>query len=161
MTEWWFCRVHVNAEYFLYLYLSISDKNSHFIFVCITQTLHYEQDATQGQFFKWSTTGLTSVFLFQTGCHTKVKEPGLLYYLPIAESEEGEIVGFMPFPRLLVLCEMETVSFRIWTLVTAPISMTITIMLSVTPFLYLIKTHQKQHIITRFLLEQYLSNALT
>ena len=36
----------------------------------------------------------------------------LPYYLPIAG---GRIIGFIPFPRVLVLCEMQSVSSRIWT----------------------------------------------
>ena len=28
---------------------------------------------------------------------------------------EGRIIGFIPFPRVLVLCEMQSVSSRIWT----------------------------------------------
>ena len=38
--------------------------------------------------------------------------PSLSYYLPIAG---GRIIGFIPFPRVLVLCEMQSVSSRIWT----------------------------------------------
>ena len=34
-----------------------------------------------------------------SGSHSKVKEPSLFYYLPIAE---GKIDGLMPFPRALV-----------------------------------------------------------
>ena len=64
--------------------------------------------------FKQSLTGLNSEFSLSTGCSTKVKEPSLSYYLPIA----GErIVGFIPYSRLLVLCKMRTASSRIWTLV--------------------------------------------
>ena len=40
------------------------------------------------------------------------KESSLPYYLPIAG---GRIIGFIPFPRVLVLCEMLSVSSRIWT----------------------------------------------
>ena len=36
----------------------------------------------------------------------------LSYYLPIAG---GGIIGFIPFPRVLVLCEMQSVSSMIWT----------------------------------------------
>ena len=43
-------------------------------------------------------------------CLTKVEEPSLSYYLPIAG---GRIIGFIPFPRVLVLCEMQSVSSRI------------------------------------------------
>ena len=41
------------------------------------------------------------------------------YYLPIAG---GRIIGFIPFPMLLVLCEMQSVWSRIWTRVTMSIS---------------------------------------
>ena len=47
------------------------------------------------------------------------EEPSLLYYLPIAG---GRIIGFIPFPKVLVLCEMQSVSSKIWTRVTVPIS---------------------------------------
>ena len=40
------------------------------------------------------------------------EEPSLSYYLPTAG---GRIIGFIPFPRILVLCEMQSVSSRIWT----------------------------------------------
>ncbi len=38
----------------------------------------------------------------------------LLNYLPIAG---GRIIGFIPFPKVLVLCEMQSVRSRIWTCV--------------------------------------------
>ena len=44
---------------------------------------------------------------FWTGCHIKVKEPILPYYLLIAV---WDIVGWILFSRLLALCEMQTVS---------------------------------------------------
>ena len=63
--------------------------------------------------FKRSLTGLNSEFSFSsTSCLTKAEEPSLSYYLPIAG---GRIIGFIPFPRVLVLCEMQSVSSRIWT----------------------------------------------
>ena len=62
---------------------------------------------TQGQFFKRSLTGLNSEFSFcQTSCLTKAEEPSLSYYLPIAG---GRIIGFIPFQRALVLCEMQSI----------------------------------------------------
>ena len=77
-------------------------------------------DMTQGQCFKRSLTGLNSEFSFSwTSCLTKAEEPSLSYYLPIAG---GRIIGFIPFPRVLVLCEMQSVSSRIWTRVTVSIS---------------------------------------
>ena len=70
--------------------------------------------------FKRSLTGLKSEFSFSlTSCLTKAKEPSLPYYLPIAG---GRIIGFIPFPRVLVLCEMQSVSSRIWTRVAVFIS---------------------------------------
>ena len=75
---------------------------------------------TQGQIFKWSLTGLNSEFSFsETSCLTKAKESSLSYYLPIAG---GRIIGFIPFPRVLVLCEMQSASSRIWTRVAVSIS---------------------------------------
>ena len=90
-----------------------------YIYVCISTLLH-EQDATQSQFFMRSLTGLNSEFSFSlTVCLTKVKEPSLPYYLRIAG---GRIIGFIPFPKVLALCEMQTVSSRIWTQVAVSIS---------------------------------------
>ena len=70
--------------------------------------------------FKRSLMGLNSEFSFsQTSCLTKAEWPSLPYYLPIAG---GRIIGFIPFPRVLVLCEMQSVSSRIWTRVAMSIS---------------------------------------
>ena len=60
---------------------------------------------------KRSLTGLNSEFSFsQTSSLTKAEEHSLPYYLPITG---GRIIGFIPFPRVLVLCEMQSVSPRI------------------------------------------------
>ena len=40
-------------------------------------------------------------------------------YQPLAG---GRIIGFVPFPRVLVLCEMQSVLSRIWTRVAVSIS---------------------------------------
>ena len=70
--------------------------------------------------FKQSLTVLNSEFSFSwTSCLTKAEETSLPYYLPIAGRR---IIGFIPFPRVLVLCEMQSVSSRIWTCVTVSIS---------------------------------------
>ena len=59
------------------------------------------QDMTQGQFFKRSLSGLNSEFSFsKTSCLSKIEEPSLPHYLPIAG---GRIIGFIPVPRVLVL----------------------------------------------------------
>ena len=78
------------------------------------------QDMTQSQFFKQSLTGFNSEFSFsKTSCLTKAEKSSLPYYLPIAG---GRIIGFIPFPRVLVLCEMQSVSSRIWTRIAMSIS---------------------------------------
>ena len=60
-------------------------------------------------FYKWGFIGLTSEFSFnKTGCHTRAEKSS-----PIAG---GRTVEFIPFPRVLALYEMQTVSSRIWTL---------------------------------------------
>ena len=60
--------------------------------------------------FKRSLTGLNLEFSFsQTSCLTKAEETSLSYYLTIAG---GRIIGFIPFPRLLVPCEMQSVSLN-------------------------------------------------
>ena len=70
--------------------------------------------------FKRILTGFNSEFSFsKTSCLTKAEEPSLSYYLPIAG---GRIIGFRPSPRVLVLCEMQSVRSRIWTRVAVSIS---------------------------------------
>ena len=60
-------------------------------------------------FFKRSLTGLNSEFSFSyTSCLTKAEEPSLPHYLTIAG---GRIIGFIPFPRVLVLCGQLIVLF--------------------------------------------------
>ena len=59
--------------------------------------------------FKRSLTGLNLKFSFYTSCLTKAEEPSLPYYSPIAG---GRIIGFIPFPRVLVLCEIQSTSSR-------------------------------------------------
>ena len=79
----------------------------------IYPTLPLGQDMTQVQFFKRSLAGLNSEFSFSlTSCLNKAEEPSLPYYLPIAG---GRIIGFIAFPRVLVLCEMQSVLSRNWT----------------------------------------------
>ena len=70
--------------------------------------------------FKRSLTGLNSEFSFSyTSCLTKTEDLSLPHYLPITG---GRIFGFIPFPRVLVPCEMQSVSSRIWTRVSVSIS---------------------------------------
>ena len=65
---------------------------------------------TQGQVLS----GVLQVWIqsFPSARLTKAEESSLPYYLPIAG---GRIIGFIPFPRVLGLCEMQYVSSRIWT----------------------------------------------
>ena len=49
----------------------------------------------------------------------KRHETSLPYYLRI---DGGRIIGFIPFPRVLMVCEMQSVSTRIWTRVAVSIS---------------------------------------
>ena len=70
--------------------------------------------------FQRSLTVLNSEFSFSlTSCLTKAEEISLPYYLPIAG---WRIIGFIPFPKVLVLWEMQSVSSRIWTRVAVSIS---------------------------------------
>ena len=70
--------------------------------------------------FKQSLTGLNSKFSFSwTSCLNKAEEPSQPYYLLIAG---GRIIGFIPFSRVFVLCEMQSVLSRIWTRVAMSIS---------------------------------------
>ena len=86
----------------------------------IYQTLRSGRIWHNVNFFKRSLTGLNSEFSFsKTSCFTKAEEFSLPYYLLIAG---GIISGFIPFPRVLVLCEMQSVSSRIWTHIGVSIS---------------------------------------
>ena len=63
---------------------------------------------TQGRFLS----GVLQVWIrsFPSPRLTKAVEPSLPYYLPIAG---GRIIGFIPFPRVLVQCEMQLALSRI------------------------------------------------
>ena len=70
--------------------------------------------------FKRSLTGLNSEFSFsKTNCLSKVEEPSLPNYLPIAGTR---ILRFIPFLKVLMLIEMQSVLSRIWTRVAVSIS---------------------------------------
>ena len=74
---------------------------------------------TQGQFLSRVYQVWYSEFSFsKTTCLTKAEEPSMFYYLPIAG---GRIIWFIPFPKVLLLCEMQSVSSRIWTRVAVSI----------------------------------------
>ena len=74
-----------------------------YIYIYIYPASADEQYATLVQFFKRSLPGFNSEFCFsKTGCHPKIKNYSLPYYLSIAG---GKISGFIPFSRLLALSE--------------------------------------------------------
>ena len=73
--------------------------------------------------FMRSWTGLNSEFSFyKISCPTKAEESSLPCYLPIVGVRT---IGFIPFPR--VLCEMPSVSSRIWLVSSYPFLTTISI----------------------------------
>ena len=61
---------------------------------------------------------LETIRLFILICRTLV-DGGLT---PLQRNSTGRIIGFIPFPRVLVLGEMQSVSSRIWTRVAVSIS---------------------------------------
>ena len=92
----------------------------HFAAIILFANLSARAGYDTRSIFKRSLTGLNSEFSFSyTSCFTKAKEPSLSYYLPITG---GRIIGFIPFLRVLVLCEMQSFSSRIWTRVAVSIS---------------------------------------
>ena len=94
----------------LFIFLSIC--------VCLYQP-HRTSRCDIRLIFRRSLIGLNSEFSFSYNCYlTMSKELNLPYYLPIAG---GRIIGFIPFPLVLVLCEMQSASYRIWTRVVVSI----------------------------------------
>ena len=92
--------------------------------------------ARQGQSFKQSLTGLNPKFaIFERSCHTKFREPSLPNFLLIAGRR---IVGFISFPRILALCEMQTASLRFELESPRRFPMTLTITQRAPPTMYII-----------------------
>ena len=82
-------------------------------FLYVFTNLSTQAGFDTGSLFKQSLTSFNSEFSFsKTDCLAKTEEPSLPYHLPIAG---GRIIGFIPFPRVLALYEMQSVSSRIWT----------------------------------------------
>ena len=101
------------------LFSSISRISERIIFIIFTKPSAQAGYDTRS-IVQRSLTGLNSEYFFsKTSCLTKAEEPSLSYYLPIAG---GRIIGFIPFLRVLVLCEMQSVSSRIWTRIALSIS---------------------------------------
>ena len=79
--------------------------------MCVFTNSSAQTGCNTRSIFKRSLTGLNSEFSFSyTGCLTKAKNPSLPNYSPIAG---GRIIGFVPFPMVLVLCEMQSASPKI------------------------------------------------
>ena len=77
-------------------------------------------DVTQGQFLSRILKNWIQCFsFFKATYHTEVKEPSRPYYFFIAR---GRIIGFIPYPRVLVIFKMQSASSRIWTRVAVSIS---------------------------------------
>ena len=119
-----FC-IYIYIYIYIYknIYIYIQSKFGNLIYIYIYISYLPNPSARAGydtrSIFKRSLTGLNSEFSFSYSCLTKAEEPSLPYYLPIAG---GRIIGFIPFPRVLVLCEIQSVSSRIWTRITVSIS---------------------------------------
>ena len=85
------------------------------LFLSYLPTPPLGQNMTQGQFLS----GVLRFWIQSFPSPRLVASPRLPYYLPIAG---GRIIGCIPFPRVLVLCEMQSVSSKIWTRVAVSIS---------------------------------------
>ena len=119
---------HTYIYIYIYIYIWMSDYQRYLVTVsflpidhqdkCLIWWFIFTKPSTRAGYdtrsiFKRSLTGLNSVFSFSwTSCLTKAEEPSLPNYLPLAG---GRIIGFIPFPLVLVLYEMQLVSARIWT----------------------------------------------
>ena len=104
----------------LYIWRKLKSPRQKFSYISIYQPFRSGRIWHKVNFLKRGLTGLNSEFFFSwTSCLTRTEEHSLPYYLPIAG---GRIIGFIPFPRVLVLCEMQPVSSRIWTRVAVSIS---------------------------------------
>ena len=71
------------------------------IFIYISLSLPKKTGCVTRSPFKQGIIGFYSEFCF---CHTKFKEPSLSFNLPVTG---WRVVGFIPFPRVLVQCEMQ------------------------------------------------------
>ena len=113
-------------NYQLITHCLVKRKKKHiYIYKCVCVCVFTINPSTRTacdvrSFLKRDLTGLSSEFYFSyTGCQNKVKEPTLPYYFHLTG---GRIVGFIPFPRVLVVWEMQTSFSRIWTRVIVSIS---------------------------------------
>ena len=115
----WIMDIQQYFKLTIYCHFIVGFQRQFTIFTIFTQPLHSGR-IWHKVIFKRSLTGLNSEHSFsKTSSLAKVEEPSLSHYLPIAG---GRIFGFIPFPSVLVLREMQSVSSRIWTRVAVSIS---------------------------------------
>ena len=97
-----------------------NEKNNTKMFVHIYPTPPLGQDMTRGQFLS----GVDQVWFQNFSSLRLVASPRLknLVCPTILAIAGGRIIGFIPFPRVLVKCEMQSVTSRIWTRVAVSIS---------------------------------------
>ena len=82
----------------------VSIRDNIYIYIYIYTNPSTRAGCDTKSIFKWGSTGLNSEFSFcYSSCLTKAEEPSLPYHLPIAG---GRITGFIPSPRVLVVCEI-------------------------------------------------------
>ena len=70
----------------------------------LSQPLCHKQDVKQSQFLSRLRLVWIQFSFSKRGCHTKAIEHSLFWNWPV--------VGFVPFPMVLVLCEMQTATSR-------------------------------------------------
>ena len=87
--------------------------------VCIYPTPLHEQDVTQGQFKAVFSRFDFRLFLLLDWLPNSTKEPSLPDYL---FTSSGMIAGYILFRRVLVLCEKQSASSRVWTQLTMSVS---------------------------------------
>ena len=108
--------IHTNLKIVNFLDVALNLCKGTYIFTNPSARAGYDTRSI----FKRSFPGFNSEFSFSyTSCLTKAEELSLSYYLPIAG---GRIIEFIPFPRVSVLCEMQSFSSWIWTCVAVSIS---------------------------------------
>ena len=104
--------VHTDTQLSLSLSLSLFLSLSLYIYIYIYTNFSARARCYTRWIFKRSLTVLNSKYPFSSSSCRKVKEPSLPNYLSIASVRR---VRCMPFPRVLMLCEMQTILSRIWT----------------------------------------------
>ena len=119
----WFSLPHLISNWLNFLCTELYNSLTPTFFLWVSQIAHIQPNHGQGYiliFLDWMHLLFTQVhFLFWQPGRARGLYTSQSYYLPIAG---GRIIGFIPFPRVLVLCEMQSASSRIWTRVAVSIS---------------------------------------